>query len=140
MILTDDEMKVLLVPHFVNGQVSYWYPPGGGVEFLESIESAATREFGEETGLKVALTENLGYVQFHREIEPWHSITFVFRGKYLSGTLQAERTKYGDKMPEWFPIDELPEKIVPYLKETVKSALKNLTNSSSGPAKAGSLS
>ena len=133
VILTNDKQEILLVPHLVDGQVSYWYPPGGGVEFLESIESAAVREFKEETGLKIELAENLGYVQFRRAIEPWHSITFVFRGKYLSGILQAEQTKYGDKMPEWFSTNDLPENIVPYLKETVLSAVKGFAISASGP-------
>jgi ADP-ribose pyrophosphatase YjhB (NUDIX family) len=128
-----------MVPHYLEGKLSHWYPPGGGIEFLESVEQAAIREFLEETGLEVKLVENLGYLQYREEGELSHSITFVFKGEYVSGTTRAESSLYGDKTPIWFPISELPKSTEPDFKEKIQNCSTNLTSKCSGPAKTGSL-
>ncbi len=120
VILINEAQEILLVPHMQDGKVTCWYPPGGGVDYLETVEDAAVREFLEETGLQVELVESLGYIQFIDEDQPWHSVTFVFQAKYLSGKLTAEESVYGTKMPVWFPLRELPDNLVPYLAPAVK--------------------
>jgi 8-oxo-dGTP pyrophosphatase MutT (NUDIX family) len=55
---------------------TWWFPPGGGVEPGESIEAAARREFGEETGV---VLDDLGPV-VHRRIAE-----FEFNGQTIVG-------------------------------------------------------
>ncbi|MFD2532633.1 NUDIX domain-containing protein [Gracilimonas halophila] len=63
-----------------------WMPPGGGVEFGESLEEALTREFLEETGLKVDVQKQ---VQIHELIEPpIHAIEFYYLVERMSGDIQ----------------------------------------------------
>jgi 8-oxo-dGTP diphosphatase len=67
-----------------------WAIPGGFCDYGESLEQAAVREAGEETGLQVALIE-----QFHTYSDPRrdprrHTITTVYIARAVGGTLQAQ--------------------------------------------------
>lgn len=62
-----------------------WIPPGGGVEFGETLEEAAQREFLEETGLKVSVSSR---IHFDQIIEPpIHAIEFYFVVQKQGGVL-----------------------------------------------------
>lgn len=63
----------------------YWMPPGGGVEFGETLQEAVKREVIEETGISVQVNE-LWYVHDYINI-PWHAIEFYFKCSYVSGEL-----------------------------------------------------
>ena len=115
-----NDHKLLLVPHYQTdvGAVQ-WNVPGGKVEFGESLEAAALREFQEETGL---LAELIGLFETSEVIlptRPYHSITIAFSGRLLGGELRSEPVHgYGEKRPQWFSTNELvqiayhPPKIV----------------------------
>ncbi len=63
-----------------------WMPPGGGVHFGESIQSALKREVMEETGLMV---EPVRLLWIHEFIEkPYHAIEYYFECSVAGGTLK----------------------------------------------------
>jgi ADP-ribose pyrophosphatase YjhB (NUDIX family) len=116
------DSKILLVPHYQTdaGDVQ-WVVPGGKIEFGESLEEAAVREFLEETGLQ---TEVIGLLDVSEVIlleRPYHSITISFSGsvtdKELSLRPEANHP-CGEKAPRWFSAAEVrtvkyhPEKTV----------------------------
>ena len=85
-LLIKDE-KLLLIELFspVTNQWT-WIPPGGGVEFGESLEEALIREFYEETGLEVSVGKR---VHVHEVIKPpVHAIEFYFLVKQEGGELK----------------------------------------------------
>lgn len=55
-----------------------WALPGGFVDYGESLEAAAVREAGEETGLAVSLTGQLGAYSDPDRDPRQHTITVVF--------------------------------------------------------------
>ena len=110
-LIVVQEHKILLVPHFDTdvGPIQYNIP-GGRVEFGETLEEAAVREFKEETGFEASCH---GLFDIYEHIVPdWHSITVGFRGTITGGSIHAEQTKWGERVPRWFSKDDLRN--VPY--------------------------
>ena len=81
-----------------------WCIPCGHVEWEESIEEAAVREFAEETGLQVTLQSIFAvHSNFHDEKQ--HTVGVWYRGQRLSGALRPG----GDLLQvRFFPLGGLP--------------------------------
>lgn len=78
--------RILLVEHRGDDDSSFWTPPGGAVEFGESLPEALVREVREETGLGIE-TDRLVYtVDFVRP--PLHAVSFYFHVHLRSGSLR----------------------------------------------------
>ena len=95
------ERHRLLLGHRRDGG---WCIPCGHVEWDESIEQAAVREFAEETGLIVSLESVLAvHSNFH---DPHHhTVGIWYRGRRRGGTLRAG----GDLLEvAFYPLDALP--------------------------------
>jgi 8-oxo-dGTP diphosphatase len=92
-----------------------WCIPCGHVEWDETIEGAAVREFAEETGLQVALEGVLTvHSNFHNPNH--HTVGVWYRGRRVGGELQAG----GDlSRVEFFALDELPNLKFPTDREVV---------------------
>lgn len=84
-----------------------WAPPGGHLEFGETIEDCARREAFEETGLEL---DNLKIVYFTNDIfqeENKHYITIYARGEIKSGLLEVKEPDKCESW-KWFDFDNLP--------------------------------
>jgi len=105
--------RILLVRRTDDGT---WCLPGGRVEFGESIEACARREFEEETGHVVELTGLLGVYsapddQIHRypDGEVVHFVGVVFEGR---AGLQARELAGDTTEARWFPTADLPANLM----------------------------
>ena len=80
--------KILLVCHKGLGREGeLWGPPGGGLNFGETLEDCLKREFLEETGLEIIVNEFL----FINELinKPLHAIEIFFLVNVTGGELQT---------------------------------------------------
>jgi 8-oxo-dGTP diphosphatase len=101
--------QILLVPHYrTDVSEVQWTIPGGKVEFGESLQAAALREFSEETGLQAEIIDLLDTSEVIRAEPPYHSITISFLGRVTGGEIRSEANHpYGQKIPRWFSRAEL---------------------------------
>lgn len=106
--VVEREGKVLLGQRKGAHAIGCWGFPGGHLEFGESVESCATRELIEETGLK-PLSMRLGpWVENVMEEGQKHYITiFVFIDKFDGEPALLEPDKCEGW--EWYSWDSLPQ-------------------------------
>lgn len=80
---TDDGL--LMVNHAGLANGDFWAPPGGGIEFGETIEETLVREFREETGIIITP----GQFKFGCEFinAPLHAIELFFIAHYQNGKI-----------------------------------------------------
>lgn len=79
--------KLLMVNHKSLNESDFWAPPGGGVEFGESLEESLKREFQEETGLIIKPGRFIFGCEYINA--PLHSIELFFEATRHSGELQT---------------------------------------------------
>ncbi len=108
------EASLLLIMHSM-GSNDFWAPPGGGVEFQETLEDALKREFLEETGLDVEVGKFVFGCEFIKN--PLHAVELFFEVKKVAGVLKSgydpelqliERAQF----LSWKEIKAIPEKSI----------------------------
>ena len=110
--LLEEQEKLLLVKiHSPVSNSEVWIPPGGGVNFGESLKEALKREFLEETKLEIQVGELLHISEL---IEPpFHAIEFYFSVNAIKGDAELgsdpEHSKDDQLLKElrFFTHDEL---------------------------------
>lgn len=108
-----DRNKILLVNHSGLSHGDFWAPPGGGMKFGESAEACLKREFKEETGLNVEISDFLFAAEYIHE--PLHAVELFFLTTLIGGTLKkgedpemgAEQIIQEVRFFDWQEIDQL---------------------------------
>jgi 8-oxo-dGTP diphosphatase len=82
-----DNDGLLMVNHAGITPGDFWAPPGGGVEFGQTIEAALKKEFREETGLAIRPEKFLFGCEYIGA--PIHSIEIFYNVAIESGQLKT---------------------------------------------------
>jgi len=86
-VCIENDAVLVVNHHSLNGDVNFWSPPGGGMEFGFSAEENLKREIVEETGLEV---EVAGFMLVHEFLAPpLHAIELFFEVQRQGGTLKV---------------------------------------------------
>ena len=120
---------LLMVNHINLKKGDFWAPPGGGVEFGESLEECLTREFLEETGLSVKVNQFCFTCEYISP--PLHGIELYFHVEILGGNLI---TGYDPEMNENQIIKEvrfMPLREIDELNKEARHGIFNLLENSS---------
>lgn len=102
--------QVLLIQRADNG---FWALPGGFHDLHETPAECAAREFLEETGLQIRITQLLGVFSSNRYEEKNYPhkggkyVHIVFRGELIDPTAQPTRTSESSAV-NWFDERNLP--------------------------------
>ncbi len=88
-VVIPSEGGVVLIRRASDPFVGQWALPGGFVEIGETVESAATREAAEETGLAVELAGLVGVYSDPGRDPRGHNVSVAFLARVLSGDLIA---------------------------------------------------
>jgi 8-oxo-dGTP diphosphatase len=88
-----------------------WAIPGGFVEYGEKVETAATREAKEETGIDVELTKIVGVYSDPSRDPRGHTVSICFLAREVGGELKADtdakeaRSFYPSSLPRRLAFD-----------------------------------
>lgn len=126
LLIKDESILLVRIQSPVSG-LPVWMPPGGGLEFGESLAECLEREFEEETGL-VVITGELQFI--NQMIEPpFHAIEFYYLVSEIGGSLslgtdpEHQVSSQLIKDIKWIPFKECPNlsispaKLIPHLKD-----------------------
>lgn len=110
-----------------------WGLPKGAPERGESLERAALREVGEETGLRVSVREHLGSIRYRFTRGGggvrFHKTVYHFLMRVSGGRVEDHDEEY-DRV-RWFPAEEALRLLTfPNEAEVVRRALRRLEGGS----------
>jgi 8-oxo-dGTP diphosphatase len=127
LILIKDN-KILLLRRFNTGWRDGFYTlPAGHFDGAETIAEAMSREAAEEIGVKVK-PENLQVVHVVHQVMDKEYIDFYLVAKEWEGEPKLmEKDKCDDL--NWFSLDNLPERLLPNVKEALLNYQKDITYS-----------
>jgi 8-oxo-dGTP diphosphatase len=93
----------------MNESGEFWSPPGGGLEFGETIEDCLKREFLEETNTIISVGKFLTIREFMKP--PLHAIELFYEVKIKSGIVQKgfdpEMEEQIIKDIQWISFEEI---------------------------------
>lgn len=102
----DHRTEVLLIQRLNDPYKNYWALPGGFVDEMEDLETAAKRELFEETDIRLFQVKQLkAYGNPYRDPRN-HTISIAHVG--IIDHLAEAKAKDDAKSVKWFSINELP--------------------------------
>jgi len=115
--------KILLIRRFNTGYRDGMYGlPAGHLDEHEPLTEAISREAKEEIGLSIKSKDFKVCHIMHRK-ESDERLDVFFSAKNIKGEPVNKEPHLCDNV-KWFPLNKLPENIIPYIKIAIENSLK----------------
>lgn len=126
-----DNRKILLSRRFHTGFEDGKYSvPAGHLDAHETVRHCCAREAKEEIGITI-LEEQLELVHvMHRKNEDERVDFFFVANSWSDKVINMEPSKCDDL--QWFPLDQLPSNVIPYIKTAIENYQKKIIYSDFG--------
>lgn len=113
------ENKILLLRRFNTGYEDGKYSmPAGHVDEGETFTESLIREVAEEVGISLKLEDvRVVHIMHRKSIENERVDTFFVAEKWEGEIKNMEPHKCNDL--SWFPLDNLPENTIPYIRQAL---------------------
>lgn len=116
-LIFDEQGRILLFKHTY--RKFEWGIPAGGLEHREQPIHAIRREFLEETGMQIQVERLLTAISARED----HHISMIYLCTIMSGKFKESHEVSEIK---YFPVDELPARMLSAEKELIQWAAKEL--------------
>jgi 8-oxo-dGTP pyrophosphatase MutT (NUDIX family) len=111
--------KVLLLRRYNTGWSDGLYSlPAGHIDGNEPLRQAACREAKEEAGVTVR-TEDLAFAHVMHRVSNKEYLDFFFVTNTWEGEPHNAEPEKCDDL-SWFPLDGLPENLLPYVRQVIE--------------------
>jgi len=111
-VLIFNEKKQLLLGQRLNSHGSNsWGPPGGHLEFGETLEECAIREVTEETGLIINSPEFVAITNDIFATENKHYVSIFMKAEYPNDQIIINLEPTKTFSWQWFNLDNLPKNL-----------------------------
>ncbi len=130
LFITQDD-KILLLRRYNTGYEDGNYSVvAGHLNGGEQIIAAAIREAKEEVGIDIQ-EEDVEIVQMMHRISESERIDFFVTVDSWQGEITNKEPNKCDDL-SWFPLDQLPENTIPYVRQAIRNYQANIPFSSFG--------
>ena len=116
-VIVNKGRKTLLIKRRGSHGAGTWAPPGGHIDFGESVIDCAKREVKEEIGIDVKNLKVLGFTEDLFKKGKKHYITIWVRSNWKSGKIQKNNREFSTI--GWFSWKKLPKPLSVFLKNFV---------------------
>lgn len=127
VFLINDQDEVLLLKRVNTGHLDgFWSVPAGRLQAGESATMGAIREAQEEVGVVIHKTDLSNPLIMHHKDERGERIYFFFIARQWE---HEPKNMEPDSCGEihWFPINQLPEDMVPHVRASLENILQGVT-------------
>jgi ADP-ribose pyrophosphatase YjhB (NUDIX family) len=131
-LLLIKEGKILLLRRFNTGwQDGNYSLVAGHLDGEESVTKTMAREAEEEAGIIIKPVDLIVVHTMHRNAEDREYIDFFLIANKWEGEPKIMETDKCDDL-NWFPLDSLPQNLLPYVREAIKNYKNRITFSEFG--------
>ncbi|AKM83638.1 NUDIX hydrolase [Candidatus Woesebacteria bacterium RIFOXYC1_FULL_31_51] len=126
------EDKILLSRRYNTGWMDGKYSLiAGHIDGNESVDKAMIRESWEEAGIKIVKKDLKPATVLHRKSSDQEYMDFFFVTKQWTGRPTIKEPNKCDDM-DWFPLNNLPNNLLPHILEAIKNYQNKTPFSESG--------